>query len=49
MDKELVEERFLLVRSAREVEVLCEEQRRGEAGSLGDRVMRIVSVALVSH
>lgn len=49
MDREPVVERFLLVRSAREVEVLCEEQRRGKAESPGNGVMRIVSVALVSH
>lgn len=52
MDKERVEERFLLVRSAREVEeVFCVGEEKGKAESPGDGVMgtKSVSVALVSH
>lgn len=51
MDKELVEERFLLVRSAREVEVFCVREDKGKAESPGNGMMRTksVSVALVSH
>lgn len=51
MDREPVEERFLLARSAREVEVFCVREDKGKAESSGNGVMRTksVSVALVSH
>lgn len=52
MDKEPVEERFPLVRSAREVEeVFCVREEKAKAERPGNGVMRTnsVSVALVSH